>query len=79
MNVGSEFQRVGAAIAKARSPKVRRLVRTIGVRRLVPAERRWRVGWLVLFQELREVGRGQVMEGLVGEEEELILNAIMNR
>ncbi|CAM4731372.1 unnamed protein product [Leuciscus chuanchicus] len=43
MDVGSEFQRVGAVIAKARSPKVRRLVRTIGVRRFVPAERRWRV------------------------------------
>lgn len=33
----------------------------------------------MLFQELSEVEWGQVMEGLIGEEKELILNAIVNR
>lgn len=33
----------------------------------------------MLYQEFSEVGRGQAMEGLVGEEEELILNTIAYR
>ena len=41
---GREFQRVGAAMAKALSPRVRYLVLVMEVRRLVSAERRRRVG-----------------------------------
>lgn len=33
----------------------------------------------MLFQEVSEVGWGQVMEGLVGEQEELVLDAVLNR
>lgn len=33
----------------------------------------------MLLQEVGEVGRGQVMEGFVGEEEELVLDAVLNR
>ena len=39
-----EFQRVGAAMAKALPPRVRYLVLVMGVRRLASAERRRRVG-----------------------------------
>ena len=39
-----EFQRVGAAMAKALSPRVRYLVLVMEVRRLASAERRRRVG-----------------------------------
>ena len=41
---GREFQRVGAAMVKALSPRVRYLVFVMEVRRLVSAERRRRVG-----------------------------------
>ena len=41
---GREFQRVGAAMAKALSPRVRYLVLVMEERRLASAERRWRVG-----------------------------------
>ena len=44
MTRGREFQRVGAAMAKALSPRVRYLVLVMGVRRLASAERRRRVG-----------------------------------
>ena len=40
---GREFQRVGAAMAKALSPRVRYLVLVMEVRRLASAERRRRV------------------------------------
>ncbi len=41
---GREFQRVGAAMAKALSPKVRSLDLVMGVRRLASVERSRRVG-----------------------------------
>ena len=41
---GREFQRVGAAMAKALSPRVRYSVLVMEVRRLASAERRRRVG-----------------------------------
>ena len=41
---GREFQRVGAATAKALSPRVRYLALVMGVRRLWSAERSRRVG-----------------------------------
>ena len=41
---GREFQRVGAAMVKALSPRVWYLVLVTGVRRLASAERRRRVG-----------------------------------
>ena len=41
---GREFQRVGAAMAKALSPMVRYLAVVVGVRRLASAERSRRVG-----------------------------------
>ena len=40
---GREFQRVGAAMAKALSPRVRYLVLVMEVRRLASAQRRRRV------------------------------------
>ena len=41
---GREFQRVGAAMVKALSPRVRYLALVVGVSRLWSAERRRRVG-----------------------------------
>ena len=65
---GREFQRVGAAMAKALSPRVRYLVLVMEVRMLASAERRRRVGewrWrrsvmyegAKLFSALKVVGR----------------------
>lgn len=42
--LGSEFQSLGAAMAKARSPTVRRLELVMGLRRLAVEERRLREG-----------------------------------
>lgn len=44
MWMGSEFQRVGAAMAKAWSPKVRCFDLVMGLRRFKSAERRRREG-----------------------------------
>ena len=41
MGGGREFQRVGAAMAKALSPRVRCLDLVVGVRRFASEERRW--------------------------------------
>ncbi|CAJ1087607.1 Hypothetical predicted protein [Xyrichtys novacula] len=73
MYLGREFQRVGMETLKARYPRVQCLVLVRGERRFASAERRGR------FSEVRQVGGGQVMEGLKGEEEDLELNLVGNR
>lgn len=60
---GSEIQSVGAAAAKARSPKVHCFVWVMTVRKFQPGEQRW----LVLSEEVEE-GR-RIINGFLGEEE----------
>ncbi len=67
MAFGTEFQRVGAGMEKALCPQVLFLVRMEGGQG-VSVSRVEGAGGSVLMEELRKVGWGQVMEGLVGHE-----------
>lgn len=64
---GSEFQSVGAVMTKALSPQCCRLV-------LCEMERRF--AWGVGEEQIGEVGGGEIVDGLEGEEKQFVLDAV---
>ena len=62
---------------RALSPQVRCLVLSGCERRFASDDRRLRVS--VVVEQVSEVGRGLVMEGFVGEEEELEVDSMWDR
>ena len=72
---GREFQRVGAAMAKALSPTVRYLVVVMGVRRLASEERSPRVGEWRWRRSVR-YGGARFVESLERDEEDLEMYAL---